>query len=49
MAYNIIVEIDWIEINNPKINFGRRRIEVREKKVKLINVREDLVKGYTLI
>ena len=49
MAYDIIVRTDWMEINNPRIDFERRKMKVKGKKVNLANVREDLVRGCTII
>ena len=49
MAYDIIVGTDWIEANNPRIDFGKRKMEVKEKEVDLTNIREDLVRECTMI
>jgi hypothetical protein len=43
MAYDLIVETDWMEKHNPHINFKERTIQVREQTCKMDNVCEDLI------
>jgi hypothetical protein len=49
MAYDIIIDTDWMEKFDPHVSFQNRKITVAGQSVEMENIREDLIRECTLI